>query len=868
MALAPMMSHYLQVKENYKDCIVFYRLGDFYEMFFDDAVKASEILGLTLTGRDCGLPDRAPMCGVPYHAVDIYLSKLVSSGLKVAICEQLSEPNGKSLVQRDVIRIVSAGTVTNDELIDSKTNNFLLAVYIGEENASVAWADVTTGEFFAKSFSDADYYSELFDEFIRISPVEIIGNKKAVDVLSQAPLFAQGILPRVSAFTESEFDPAMAEETVKKQLGVNTLSPFGFNESSKSAICACGALISYLKVMQKSVLYNIDSVRLLNDKEFLMLDQNATRNLELVKTLRDGKRYGTLLWVLDKTKTSMGARMLQSWILSPLLNANEINKRLDGVEKLYSDTLIRQSIADILSSVKDVGRLTGKISNGNVNPRDCLALARSLSCIPNLRFQIFGIESEYIKEISEKLSDYTDVVDLLNRAVADDSEQIDENRPKGKQPKIVRYIKKGYNKELDDLRDLSSGGRQSILAIEEKEKERTGIKNLKVSYNKVFGYYIEVTNSFKDRVPYDYIRKQTLVGAERFVTPELKELEEKILTAEEKSESLELKLFAEIRSVLTGRVAEFKKTAEAVAELDVLVSLATVARERNYVRPVIAGFGGELKIKDGRHPVVEAASKQRFIPNDCVLDNSQNRTMIITGPNMAGKSTYMRQVAIITLMAHIGSFVPASEAVIPLTDKIFTRIGASDSLITDQSTFMVEMTEVAGIVKNATENSLLILDEVGRGTSTYDGLSIAWSALEYITEKIKAKTLFATHYHELTELEGVIDGVKNYKVTVKEMPNGVIFLRKIARGGANRSFGIEVAVLAGVGEEITVRAKQILKSLEKKDIARKEAELSDGKSALSETERIIKEVDVNNLSPIQAFNLISDLNEKLREKDE
>ncbi len=863
MALSPMMSHYMTVKEQYKDCIVFYRLGDFYEMFFDDAVKASEILGLTLTGRDCGLKERAPMCGVPFHAVDMYISKLVAAGEKVAICEQMSEPNGRELVERKILRVVSAGTVTNDELIDSKTNNFLLALFVQDKKAAIAWTDITTGEFFAKRFLSGDVFAELFNELVRISPAEIISCREAEEKLSGAPLFVQGVLPKINAFTESEFECSIAINTLKNQLNVKDLKIFGFLDDD-IAVSPCGALISYLKETQKSVLYNLKAVKILDDKEFLMMDSNAIRNLELVRTLRDGKRYGSLLWVLDKTKTSMGARMLSSWILSPLADTDKINYRLNGVESFYNNTLIRQSLADILSSVKDVGRLAGKISNGNLNPKDCLALSRSLAVIPNVKFQLSGIVDEYVSDIISKLSDYSDVVALLDRAIADEDPE-DDN--KNKKNKAVKYIKEGYSKELDDLRALAGGGRNALSEIESKERERTDIKNLKIAYNRVFGYYIEVTNSFKDRVPYDYIRKQTLTGAERYITEELKNLEEKILSAVEQAEILELKLFGEIKAGLTDKVVELQSTAEAIAELDVLISLASVARENGFVKPKIAKFGEEMVIKDGRHPVVEAALKQRFIPNDCLLDNAENRTMIITGPNMAGKSTYMRQIAIITIMAHIGSFVPAKEAIIPLVDKIFTRIGASDSLISDQSTFMVEMTEVANIVRNATENSLLILDEVGRGTSTYDGLSIAWAALEYLTEKVRAKTLFATHYHELTELEGIIDGVKNYKVTVKELPSGVIFLRKIARGGANKSFGIEVATLAGVGEEITDRAKEILKELESKDVAPRYA-CAEEKPKLSETERIIKDIDLNNLSPMQAFNIVTDLCEKLRGKDE
>ncbi len=862
MALSRMMSHYLQVKEKYKDCFVFYRLGDFYEMFFDDAVKASEILELTLTGRDCGLTERAPMCGVPFHAADMYVSKLVSAGYKVAICEQLSEPNGKELVEREVVRVVTAGTVTNDELIDSKSNNFLLALYCRKNAFAIAWADITTGEFFAKSFTEGDTVSDLVNELVKISPAEIIGNRAAVDSLAEHPVFVQKVLPKISEYTESEFYYENAEESLKNQLKVAALSSLGFTDNDLSVIPS-GALVSYLKETQKSLLINVNSVSVLNEREFMMLDLNAVRNLEITRTLRDDKKYGSLLWVLDKTRTGMGARKLQSYLLSPLFSAEKINYRLDGVESLFNNALIRQSLYEILSCVKDVGRITGKISNGNLAPKDCVALSRSLSNIPSIKFQLSGMDGEIISDIIAKLGEYAEITSLIDRAVCDETE--DDDKKKRQNEVKPKYIKKGYNEELDELRDLASGGQKSVDAIEERERARTGIKNLRVGYNRVFGYFIEVTNSFKDKVPYDYQRRQTLAGAERYVTEELKELEEKVLSAMEKAEDLEQKLFNEVKAFLSGHIQRLQQTADAIAELDVLLALSTVAKERGYCRPKIVGERDGLFIKDGRHPVVEAVSRQRFIPNDCVLDNDENRTMIITGPNMAGKSTYMRQVALITLMAHIGSFVPASEATIPLTDRIFTRIGASDSLISDQSTFMIEMSELAYIVKNATKSSLLLLDEIGRGTSTYDGLSIAWASVEYLSLNVKAKTLFATHYHELTELEGIIDGVKNYKITVKEFQNNVIFLRKIARGGANRSFGIEVATLAGVNSAITDRAKKILKDLEAKDITKTQDNkgVSEG---YNETEKIISELDMNNLSPMQAFGVLSDLYEKIKER--
>ena len=855
MALSPMMQHYLQVKEKYQDCIIFYRLGDFYEMFFDDAVKASSLLDLTLTGRDCGLEERAPMCGVPFHASEMYISKLVALGEKVAICEQLTEAGGKELVKRDVIRVVSAGTLTNNELIDEKTNNFLACVYVKNNLCSLAWADITTGEFFVKDFNGETSISDLMDSLVKISPAEIISNSYAEELFRDIPLVTHGVLPKFHPFSESEFNLVNAKKGLESQLKVLTLAPIGID--SDECIISAGALVAYLRLTQKHSLININSIKKENAFDFLMLDSNAIRNLELVKTLRDGKRYGSLLWLLDKTKTSMGARKLQSWILSPLKNIEKINYRLDAVESFYNNTLIRQGLTSILSSVKDVGRLAGKISNGNLMPRDCVALKNSLENIPTIKFQLLGNNSQFVMYICNNLSDFTDTVNLLSRAI------VDEPAPTLKDG---GFIKQGYNLELDELKKFSSSSKQCIAEIESSEREKTGIKNLKISYNKVFGYYIEVTNSYKDKVPFEYIRKQTLANAERYITEELKILEEKILTSEEKLARLELSLYQEIKDYLATKIDEFKKASEAIADLDVLLALATVARNNNYSRPKILDYCEKIDIVEGRHPVVEALSKQSFVANDCLLDNNENRTMIITGPNMAGKSTYMRQVALITIMSHIGSFVPCKTAYIPLTDKVFTRIGASDNLISDQSTFMVEMSEMANIINNATEKSLLILDEIGRGTSTYDGLSIAWAIVEYVSNVLRSKTMFATHYHELTELEGKMDGVKNYKVSVKEMLGGIVFLRKIMRGGANKSFGIEVAELAGVSKNITERAKKVLKELEKSNINKSKQvtiEKSENTLLLSETENIIKDLDINNLSPMKAFNILNELYEKV-----
>ena len=669
-------------------------------------------------------------------------------------------------------------------------------------------------------------------------------------------------LPEFSCYVPWAFAFRKAESCLLGQLGCKTLEPFGLI-GHEVAISACGALVEYLRETQKNTLKIIDSVKYAGDSGSMMLDGAAIRNLELVKTLGDGKRKGSLVWLLDKTQTAMGARLMNRLVLNPLQKKEDIERRLEAVKELFNATVIRVGIADTLKGIRDIERIAGKISNNNLTPRDCEALGKSLALIPNLKFQLSGFCSREVSAISDALGDFSILTDLLQRAFID-------NPPVN--VKEGGYIRKGYSEELDEFRDIRDNGARMIGEMESREREKTGIKNLKIKFNRVFGYMIEVTNSFKDKVPFEYHRRQTLAGAERYVTDELKAVEEKIMTSTERSLSLEVELFNQIRGVLSDNIGALKALSGALAMLDCLTSFATVAKENNYCCPEIQDPGGVLNIVEGRHPVVEKLSKERFVPNDTLLDG-ETQTMVITGPNMAGKSTYMRQNALIVLMAHMGSFVPAKQAQIPVIDRIFTRVGASDNLIFDQSTFMVEMTEVASIVMNATENSLLILDEVGRGTSTFDGLSIAWAVLEYLSEHIKAKTLFATHYHELTELEGKIDGVKNYKVTVREAPGGILFLRKIVRGGANKSFGIEVAKLAGIPNEITLRAKQILKKLEKNDIARGAVEENREDAAavevreLSEAERILLRTDMNNITPMQAFNLLSELSEKVKENN-
>ena len=865
MALSLMMRHYLETKEKYKDCILFYRLGDFYEMFFDDAEKVSKLLDLTLTGKDCGLEERAPMCGIPYHAADVYISKLVSMGEKVAICEQLSDPKeaGRGLVERDVVRVVSAGTLIDDTMLDEKKNNYIACLFKSGDTIAAAWTDITTGEFSAMEFTGSSAVEDVVNQLVTLSVAEVICNEEMLLSARDLKEIKHNLLPAFSCYVPWAFNVKHAEKNLLEQFETRSLAAYGI-AGKENCIAAAGALIEYLRETQKHSLNNINSIQIVNREQYMVLDSIAVRNLELLRSNAEGKKYGSLLWLLDKTRTGMGARLLNQMILSPLKEIDKIEYRQEGVSELFNASVVRMGLAETLREVKDIERLSGKISNGNFSPRDCVALAASLNAIPSVKFQLTGFSSKILTDIDGNLLDMKILADLLTSAITDNP------------PALMKdggYIREGFNKELDELRMIGSNGKELILQIEAREKERTGIKNLKVGYNRVFGYFIEISNSFRDKVPDDYIRKQTLTTGERFITQELKELEEKILTSSEKSLKLEARLYNDLLDILSQNISKLKKISGALALLDCLVAFATVAKERRYCRPKMVESGGQLTITEGRHPVVEAISKERFVPNDTLLDNEKNRSAVITGPNMAGKSTYMRQVALIVLMAHMGCFVPAKEATIPITDRIFTRVGASDNLIFDQSTFMVEMTEVASILLHATKDSLLILDEVGRGTSTYDGLSIAWAVIEFLTEKIRAKTLFATHYHELTELENRIEGVKNYKITVREMNGAVVFLRKIARGGANRSFGIEVAALAGVPKEITARAKGILKTLEKNDIAKghilsaEETEEEPHERTLSEAEKILAETDLNTLSPMQALLLLSDLKEKVKSEN-
>ena len=857
MAMSQMMQHYVGMKEKYSDCVLFYRLGDFYEMFFEDAVKVSKLLDLTLTGKDCGLEERAPMCGIPYHAADAYIAKLVALGEKVAICEQLTDPQaGRGLVERDVVRIVSAGTVIDDATLDETKNNYIACVCKNGDCVSLAWADITTGEFLAQEYVGENAVDETVGHLLRISVAEVICNDEMLLAAKTKKEVSRGLLPPFSCYLPWAFNVKHAEKNLLEQFRVSSLSAYGI-AGKDGLIAAAGALIEYLLETQKHALKNITTVKVVNRDRFMTLDAIAIKNLEIVKSSADGKKYGSLLWTIDKTCTGMGARLLNNLILTPLKDKAEIEYRQRGVEELYNASVVRMAIRDTMKEVRDVERIAGKISNGNLLPKDCLALAASLNAVPSLKFQLSGFTSQILADLNDGLVSMKETVDYLFAAI--DAEKTPATLKDG------GYIRRGFNAELDGYRDVVERGDALIREMEIRERERTGIKILKIRYNRVFGYYIEISNSFKDQAPENYIRRHTLTTGERFITPELKELEEKILGGTERALKLEAELYAQLVVYLSGKLDELKKIASSIAMLDCLVSFATVAKERRYVCPKMQDSGAPLVITDGRHPVVEAISKERFVPNDTLLDNDENRIAVVTGPNMAGKSTYMRQVALIVLMAHLGGFVPAKAAEIPITDRIFTRVGASDNLIFDQSTFMVEMTEVATILLHATRDSLLILDEVGRGTSTYDGLSIAWAVIEFLTERIGAKTLFATHYHELTELENTQAGVKNYKVTVRELGGNVVFLRKIARGGANRSFGIEVASLAGVPKEVTDRAKAILKTLERKGLAVAPAETAyeEEPVRVSEVEEILRETDVNTLSPMQALLLLSDLKEKL-----
>ena len=878
-ALTPMMQQYMAIKEQYKDCILFYRLGDFYEMFYDDALTASRELEITLTGKNCGQEERAPMCGVPYHAVDVYLNKLVAKGYKVAICEQAEDPKqAKGIVKREVIRIVTPGTNLSQQALDEGRNNYLMCLVYDNNQFGLAITDLSTGDFYT---TEVATLKELYDEIHRFSPSEIICNDSFYMSGASLDDFKDRLHVSVSTLDTWYMDEAVSVQKIKEHFKVASLDGLGLTDFPSGTL-AVGALLLYLYETQKNTLDNLTKITPYRSGGYMIIDSATNRNLELIETLREKQKKGSLLWVLDKTKTAMGARLMRNWIEQPLIEKKKITARQDAVEELYNDMITREEIREYLNAVYDLERLVTRISYRTANPRDLIAFKTSLGMIPPVKQLLSQAKSAELKEIDERMDCLEDIYDLIEKSIQDEP------------PIMIReggMIKEGYNEDVDKFRLSRTEGKTWLAELEAREKEKTGIKNLRVRYNKVFGYYLEVTNSYKELVPEDWTRKQTLANAERYITPELKELEDMILGAEDKLAALEYDLYCEVRDSIGEQVVRIQETAKAIAHLDVLASLACVAQSNDYVRPSI-NTKGVIDIQGGRHPVVEKMNNnQMFIDNDTYLDNKNHRISIITGPNMAGKSTYMRQSALIVLMAQIGSFVPAKSANIGIVDRIFTRVGASDDLASGQSTFMVEMTEVANILRNATSRSLLILDEIGRGTSTFDGLSIAWAVVEHISNPklLGAKTLFATHYHELTELEGKLDSVNNYCIAVREQGDDIIFLRKIIRGGADKSYGIQVARLAGVPDSVIDRAKEISSWLEETDVTDKAKNLQVRTSAKKKEvvreavpaekqmslfdiypadHPVLKELaglDVSNMTPIQALNTLYELQKRLKE---
>ncbi len=877
----PMMQKYLETKEEYKDCILFYRLGDFYEMFFEDALTASKELEITLTGKDCGQEERAPMCGVPYHAVEGYLNKLVSKGYKVAICEQVEDPKlAKGLVKREVVRVVTPGTNTDVQALDESKNSYLMCVTYMQAKIGISLADVTTGDFF---LTEVDDLKKLSDEIIKYQPKEIIAN----DAFLVSGMDMEDLRGRlgitVYALEPHFFDDDAAKKCLMKHFHVNTLAGLGIADFPTGFIAA-GALLLYLYDTQKTSLSHISHIYPYITSKYMLLDSSTRRNLELSETLREKQKRGSLLWVLDKTKTAMGGRTLRNYIEQPLIEKEDIEKRLDAVEELSKDSVSRDEIREYLNPIYDLERLLGRISYKTANPRDLIAFRNSLQMLPHIKSVLKSFEKELLTGIREEMDSLEDICGLIAAAL--------EEEP----PISVReggMIKDGFDEDIDKLRSAKRDGKKWLAELENADRERTGIKNLKIKYNKVFGYYFEVTNSYKNLVPADYIRKQTLANAERYTTPRLKELEDTVLNAEDKLCTLEYELFCKIRDTIAAEMERIQKTAKAVARLDVFASLSLVSERNGYVRPKL-NEKGVIDIRDGRHPVVEKMIEHdMFIANDTYLDNNNRLIAVITGPNMAGKSTYMRQTALIVLMAQTGCFVPAKNANIGIVDRIFTRVGASDDLASGQSTFMVEMNEVANILRNATAKSLLILDEIGRGTSTFDGLSIAWAVIEHISNRkfLGAKTLFATHYHELTELEGKINNVNNYCIAVKEQGDDIVFLRKIIKGGADKSYGIQVAKLAGVPDVVIGRAKEIVEQLSDNDITEKVQSIaidnrSGGKAKKAEhfdevdmaqislfdtvkdedVLKELKEADISNMTPLDALNTLYRLQSKLNNR--
>ena len=879
--LTPMMKQYMETKSQYQDCILFYRLGDFYEMFFEDALTASRELEITFTGKNCGQEEKAPMCGVPYHAVEGYLNRLVAKGYKVAICEQVEDPKTtKGIVKREVVRIVTPGTNLDTQALDETKNNYIMCIVYIADRYGVSVADISTGDYFVTEIPDS---AKLLDEIYRFSPSEIICN----EAFYMSGVDMDGMKDRLGITIYSleswYFDDEVCRKKLLEHFEVSSFAGLGLADYDCGIISA-GALLQYLLETQKNSLSNLTHITPYAAGKFMMIDSSTRRNLELCETLREKQKRGSLLWVLDKTKTAMGARTLRKYVEQPLIDKTEIIRRLDAVQELKEQAISREEIREYLSPVYDLERLITKIAYGSANPRDLTAFRSSLEMLPALLYILQEMKAELLKDLAVDLDPLEDLCILVKKAIRED-------------PPIAmkegNIINDGYNEEVDKLRRAKSDGKDWLAKLENDEREKTGIKNLKIKYNKVFGYYLEVTNSYKEMVPEYYTRKQTLANAERYITPELKELEDMILGAEDKLYALEYELYSEVRDLIASQIERIQKTAKAVAALDAFASLALVAERNNYVRPKI-NEKGVIDIKEGRHPVVERMiPNEMFISNDTYLDDKKHRISIITGPNMAGKSTYMRQTALIALMAQIGSFVPAKSANIGLSDRIFTRVGASDDLASGQSTFMVEMTEVANILRNATSKSLLILDEIGRGTSTFDGLSIAWAVIEYISDSrlLGAKTLFATHYHELTELEGKIDNVNNYCIAVKEKGDDIVFLRKIVKGGADKSYGIQVAKLAGVPELVIGRAKEIVEELSDEDITARVSEIASKERVVKKKPKVkkyddvdiaqmslfdtvkdddvleeLKNLDVGNMTPIDALNTIYRLQNKLKNR--
>ena len=878
--LTPMMKQYMQTKEEYKDCILFYRLGDFYEMFFDDALTASKELEITLTGKNCGLEERAPMCGIPYHAVDSYLNRLVSKGYKVAICEQVEDPKtAKGIVKREVIRVVTPGTNLDTQGLDETKNNYIMCIVYMADRYGLSIADVTTGEYLV---TELDSQTKLLDELYKFMPSEIVCNEAFYMSGMDLDDLKNRLHMAIYSLEAWYFDDALCRETLQEHFKVASLEGIGLSDCECGMI-ASGALLKYLEETQKNSLSHMSRLTRYATGNYMVLDSATRRNLELVETLREKQKRGSLLWVLDKTKTAMGARTLRKYVEQPLIDKESIVKRLDAVAELKDNAICREEIREYLNPVYDLERLVGKITYQSANPRDLIAFQSSLSMLPSVKYILKDMESDLLREIYEELDPLEELCDLVGRAIQEEP------------PLAMKeggIIKDGYNDEVDRLRKAKSEGKNWLADLETREREKTGIKNLRIRYNKVFGYYLEVTNSFKELVPDYYTRKQTLANAERYIIPELKELEDTILGSEDKLCALEYELYCEVRNTIAAELTRIQRTAKAVAKLDVIASLALVAERNNYVRPKI-NEKGVIDIRDGRHPVVEKMiPNDMFIANDTYLDDKKQRISIITGPNMAGKSTYMRQAALIVLMAQLGSFVPASSANIGLVDRIFTRVGASDDLASGQSTFMVEMNEVANILRNATNKSLLILDEIGRGTSTFDGLSIAWAVVEYISNSklLGAKTLFATHYHELTELEGKISNVNNYCIAVKEKGDDIVFLRKIVKGGADKSYGIQVAKLAGVPDPVINRAKEIVEELVTADITGKVKDIAvQGSETKKKPQKKLdevdltqfslfdtvkdddvlnelKELDISHMTPMDAMNKLYQLQNKLRNR--